>query len=319
MLRTLAFLMLCSAWPSAQAVKANADLQRDLAAGSLAQQTGQYKQAYALYAKHAGRNPLAQFNVGLMHQNGWGRDVDPVSACRWFERAARGGIPKAQDLLGDCLAKGIGRPVDVPAAMAWYQKAADAGHLLSLCTMGERYLQGDGVPEDRTRGLTLYKLAAESGVPIAMLRLAEYYRLGAEPAIDLPLARQYYQYAAERGLAEAQYWLGIMLGEGRGGAPDRARALFWLEEAARAGYARAYFPTALLYAHAPKEAATGALAASDLAKVYVWNAAAKARAGDARQRQAIEALEALVLKHMPETWRPELDRKVAEHLALFPL
>ncbi|WP_150119186.1 tetratricopeptide repeat protein [Massilia sp. NR 4-1] len=319
MLRSLVFLMLCSAWPSVQAANANTELQRDLAAGGRAQQAGQYKQAYALYAKHAGRSPLAQFYVGLMHQNGWGRDADPVLACRWFERAARGGIPKAQDLFGNCLAKGMGGPVDVPAAMAWYQKAADAGHLLSLCTMGERYLQGDGVAQDRTLGLALYQQAAQSGVPAAMLRLAEYYRLGTDPATDLPLARQYYQYAAERGLAEAQYWLGIMLGEGRGGEPDRARALFWLEEAASAGYAPAYFPTALLYAHAPKEAATGALAASDLAKVYVWNAAAKARAGDASQRQAIEALEALVLKHMPETWRPELDGKVAEHLALFPL
>jgi hypothetical protein len=82
-------------------------------------------------------------------------------------------------------------------------------------------------------------------------------------------------------------------------------------------YAPAYLPTAELYANAPADPKTGALAPEHLAKVYMWNSAAKARTTDPAQLTEINRIEGLVLQVMPATWRPDLDKRVAEHLAKY--
>lgn len=278
---------------------------------------GDYKKAHALYARHAAKNPLAQFTLGLFHKNGWGRSVDPVAACGWFEKAAHKNIPAAQQFFGDCLAQGVGRSVDGEAAVSWYRKAAASGIAYALCAAGGLYIEGKIMPKDARRGLELCAQAAQADSPPAMLRLADYYREGKDVPQDLAAARYWYQQAAERRSSEAQYWLGVMLAEGLGGEPDPNAALFWLESAASEGYAPAYLSTVILYANAEVNPETGVLKPEHLAKIYLWNSAAKARTADPAQLAEIDRIEKLVLAVMPETWRPDLDKKVAEHLAKY--
>ncbi len=284
--------------------------QRALAAGD-------YPKAYALYARHGAKNPLAQFTLGLFYREGWGRKADPAAACGWFEKAAHQGIPAAQQFLGDCLAGGIGRTADGKAAEGWYRKAAANGIVYALCAAGGLYVKGAGVDKDVRHGLDLCTQAAQSDSPPAMLRLAAYYREGTDVPQDLATARYWYRQAAERRSREAQYRLGVMLGEGQGGEPDPAAALFWLETAAGEGYAPAYLPTAILYANAAPDAKTGVLAPEHLAKIYLWISAAKARAADPAELAETARIESMVLAVMPASWRPELDRKLAEHLAKY--
>ncbi|HYD80776.1 MAG TPA: sel1 repeat family protein [Paucimonas sp.] len=291
----------------------------ELKAAQAALAAKDYRTAYDLYRSKADRNPLAQFVIGLFHHNGWDRAPDPRTACSWFEKAAAKSIPAAEHYWGDCLAEGIGRAPDVPAAIAWYGKAASHGHLISQCSVADHYIQGKGVPKDVKRGVELCTQIAQANSPPAMLKLARYYREGKDVPQDLAAARHWYQQAAERRSAEAQYQLGLMLAQGEGGEPDLDSALFWLETAAGNGHVPAYLPTAVLYANAPVQQATGALAPEHLAKIYLWAAAAKARSGTPEQLTAAEKLEAQVLAVMPETWRADLDKKVAEHLARYPL
>jgi len=279
---------------------------------------GRYQSAYTQYQRAAAHNPLAQFMLGMFHQNGWGRARNPGVACAWFEKAANRHIPAAEHFWGDCLAQGIGRETDIPSALAWYQRAAAHGHLISWCSAADYYIQGKGVAKDAEQALTLCRQAAQADSPPAMLKLAHYYQDGRDIPQDLAAARYWYQEAAQRRIPEAQYQLGVMLAQGDGGQPDLNAALFWLENAATAGYAPAYLPTAMLYANAPAQEATGALAPEHLAKVYLWNTAAKARAQDPAQRAEVEKLEAQVLAVMPATWRPDLDKQVAQHLASTP-
>lgn len=274
-----------------------------------------YKKAYALYARHGAKNPLAQFTLGLFYREGWGRPADPAAACGWFEKAAHQGIPTAQQFFGDCLADGSGRTADGKAAEGWYRKAASNGIAYALCSAGGLYIEGKAVDKDVRRGLDLCTQAAQSDSLPAMLRLADYYREGTDVPQDLAAARRWYGMAAERRSREAQYRLGVMLSEGQGGEPDLAAALFWLETAAGEGYAPAYLPTAILYANAAPDPKTGALTPEQLAKIYLWTSAAKARTNDQAQLAEIARIEAIMLAVMPTTWRPELDRKVAEHLA----
>lgn len=279
--------------------------------------SGDYQTAYARYLRMEKRNPLSQFMIGLFHQNGWGRAKNPATACVWFEKAAQNHIPTAEHYWGDCLAQGIGRAADVPAALAWYDQAAAHGHLISRCAAADYYIQGQGVEKNVAKGIALCAQAAQANSPPAMLKLARYYREGRDVPQDLAAARSWYQEAAQRHVGEAQYHLGLMLARGEGGAPDLNAALFWLETAASDGYALAYLPTAQLYANAPAQPETGALAPEHLAKVYLWTAAAKARAGDGAQLAEAEKLEAQVLAVMPATWRPDLDKQVAVHLAKY--
>jgi len=309
-------MLLFSAVPVAATERVR-DTSTELRPAEKALSAGDYAKAYTLFSAFSAKNPLAQFNVALFHKFGWGRPVDEVEACRWFEKAAQGKIQAGEHFFGDCLARGIGRPADYAAALVWYTKAAGHGHLISLCSAGELYIKGHGVAKDARQGLELCAEAARQEVPPAMLKLADYFREGTDVKQDLPAARYWYQQAAERHLLEAQYRLGVMLGEGQGGEPDLKAALFWLETAASEGYAPAYLPTAILYANAKPVPETGALAPEHLAKIYLWLSAAKARTADTAQLAEIARIEAMVLAVMPASWRGALDKKVAEHLAKY--
>jgi TPR repeat protein len=293
------------------------DLRTELAHAERALAARDYTGAWQAYTRHAGTNGLAQFTLGLFEQNGWGRPVNAAAACAWFEKAAHRDIPAAQQFLGDCLAQGSGRAVDGPAALRWYGKAADAGLAYAHCAAGELLITGAIVAPDAARGLALCTAAAQAESVPAMLKLADYYRAGKAVPLDPRLARFWYEQAAQRHHHEAQFRLGVMLSEGEGGNANPAQARFWLEHAAMEGYAPAYLATAILYANAPLDAQTGALAPHDLAKVYMWNGAARASTTNPDQLAEIARIDALTLAVMPAQWQADLDRRVARHLAKF--
>lgn len=304
---------LLTAMMSAGAAERNLVTELTLANKALAAQD--YALAYKENARVAAANPLARFNLGLMEREGWGRARNPVAACAWFEKAAQGNIPAAQQFFGDCLASGTGRAADGKAALAWYQKAVQSGIAYANCSAGELYIRGQLVGQDVVRGLTLCAQAAQAGSAPAMLRLGDYYKNDPDVRQDLAAARYWYQQAAEHRMVVGQYRLGVMLGQGEGGAADPGLALSWLEHAASEGYAPAYLPVAILYGNSAPDPATGALTPASLAKIYMWSRAAKATTSNPADIAQIEGIEQLLQQVMPPQWKPELDRRVAEHLA----
>jgi TPR repeat protein len=316
---TAAIALLSLALPlSAFGARPEHDWDRELQSAQALLAKGDYAAAYPRFERIAAHNPLAQFTLALFHQNGWGRPKNPVAACTWFEKAAQKQVPAAEHYLGDCLAEGIGRPANIPQALAWYDKAASHGHLISLCSEAEYYIRGKGVDKDVEKGMALCTGAAQANSPPAMIKLAHYYQGDKDVPQNLAAARYWYWEAAQRNVDEAQLRLGAMLANGEGGAIDLDAARQWLETAAADGYAPAYLPTAVLYANAPVQKETGALAPEHLAKIYLWTEAAKARGSTPELVASAEKLEAQVLKVMPASWRPKLDQQVAEHLAQHP-
>jgi TPR repeat protein len=288
------------------------DLSAELAAGQAALAAGDYPAAYRAYLDHGQSNPLAQFTLGLFHEYGWGRPVDRPAACRWQERAAPGGIPAAQQALADCLRQGVHRPADPTAAAHWYEQAARSGILLARCSLAELYMAGEGVARDPRQALALCRQAAEQGLPAAQLRLARFLLEGDVSVRDPAAALHWMRGAAQANNAEAQYRLGLMLRDGVGAAADAGAARWWLESASAQGWLPAYLPTAELYLHGRADSATGALPAAELAKAYLWSAAAVRRGPD--QPTTAQALLAQVVELMPPTWQADLDRRVSEHL-----
>jgi hypothetical protein len=85
---------------------------------------------------------VAQFNLGLMYENG----------------------------------QGVGR--DTARAALWYRKSAEQGYAEAQNNLGRMYYMGDGVPEDYGAAVALFHRAAEQGVPFAHFFLGMIFAAG---------------------------------------------------------------------------------------------------------------------------------------------
>lgn len=300
---------------------AQADIAKPLDAANAALAAGAYDAAFKEYTRFAEDqgNPLAQFALALFYQFGWGRPVDPAEACRWHEKAAEGGIPKAEHDLGDCLVAGTHRPADPAAAAAWYARAAEHGHAISLCRLAELHIAGTGVPKDPRKGLAYCRQVAEMGLLPAQIRMGELLLDGGEEVRDPAAAYGWFEVAANRESPEAQYYLGRMTRDGLGRPKDLGAARHWFERSAGRGHVAAYFPTGVLYFAAPVDSATGLPGAENLAKAYLWLSATAARSGDPQELAKAQEMLGRIRAVMPATWVPDLERKVADHLAEHPV
>jgi len=294
---------------------ASADINRELRRAQKLLAAGDYELALAEYQRMAKEknNPLAKLSIALFYDNGWGRQVDPVKACQWYEQAAQDELPVAADALGRCLSEGIHRDVDYAQAATWYQKAADLGLHYSLCHLGELYISGKGVDKDPAKGLDLCQQSASQGSVPAMLRLGNFY-LNEKEVLDDEAALHWLTTAASYHSAEAEYKLGVLLRDGRGIDKDPLLARSWFEQAASKGHVPAYFETAVLYFNAPADPETGLWHENDLAKAYMWLSATLQRTEDAEQRKLAGEMMEKVRGVMPETWTADLDTKVDAHL-----
>ena len=69
----------------------------------------------------------AQYNLGVMYENGRGVRQDYIQAVQWYRKAAEQGIAQAQYNLGLMYAKGEGVRRDHKIAKEWFGKACDNG------------------------------------------------------------------------------------------------------------------------------------------------------------------------------------------------
>jgi TPR repeat protein len=69
----------------------------------------------------------AQFNIGVMYDEGAGVQQDLAKAAEWYKKAAEQGFVDAQANLGMMYYHGQGVPCDHKTAVDWLQMAADQG------------------------------------------------------------------------------------------------------------------------------------------------------------------------------------------------
>ncbi|WP_455512162.1 tetratricopeptide repeat protein [Neisseria lactamica] len=72
-------------------------------------------------------NAAAQFNLGVMYENGQGVRQDYVQAVQWYRKASEQGDAQAQFNLGVMYAEGRGVRQDLALAQEWYGKACQNG------------------------------------------------------------------------------------------------------------------------------------------------------------------------------------------------
>ncbi|KAF7591492.1 hypothetical protein BBP40_001482 [Aspergillus hancockii] len=150
----------------------------------------------------------APYELGLMHEEGYGDDVFP----------------------------------DPAYAAQLFTKSADLGHIEASYRLGDAYEHGKlDCPRDPALSIHFYTGAAQGGHPLAMMALCAWYLVGAEPVLekDESEAYEWAKRAAETGLTKAQYAVGYFTEMGIGCRRDILAANYWYVQAADQGDTRA--------------------------------------------------------------------------------
>ena len=69
-------------------------------------------------------NAIAQYNLGIMYNEGQGVPQDYAEAVGWYRKAAEKGYATAQHKLGVMYGKGLGVPQDEAQAYMWFKLAS---------------------------------------------------------------------------------------------------------------------------------------------------------------------------------------------------
>jgi TPR repeat protein len=91
-----------------------------------------YPKAFNLFKPLAEQgDPLAQFQVGMMIEQGQGAEVNYGSAYQWYKKAAEQGMADAYFALGQLYNRGLAVPQDAVQAHAWFDLAVRGGHAVA--------------------------------------------------------------------------------------------------------------------------------------------------------------------------------------------
>lgn len=105
----------------------------------------------------------AQYNLGVMYDEGEGVSESTSEAMKWYLRAAEQGNSDAQYNLGATYDEGDGVPENNQAAAKWYRLSADQGDSDAQFNLGAMYYAGEGVPQDIVLAHMWFNLAAAGG------------------------------------------------------------------------------------------------------------------------------------------------------------
>jgi TPR repeat protein len=275
----------------------------------------QYKAALIAFKAQANlENGLAQFNVALFYDLGWGLTPNRATACQWYQKAAKNNMPGAMQALGQCFLEGQGLEQNKKLAYHWFIKAFEQGIPSGACQAGELLLSGDGIEINLIAGQRLCLEAAQQGSISAQKKLAQWYLHGQYFPRDYQLAFNWLQRVASEKSPDSAYLLAQFYDKGIGMNVDEKQALRWYEIAALGKYQKAYMPTALLYWRVFTNAQDNQ--EQLLAKSYLWAKISSSSSLLVADKEIAKQLLAQVMQQMPTTWQESLDKKVVNHLAL---
>jgi TPR repeat protein len=223
-----------------------------------------YKQSFfdtvwRLGQRAKGGDARAQATLGALHRLGVVAERDDAKACAFYrsaaermhvaalyhaascpgeakgnyiERAAAGGHPAAQEMLGrTCL----NERRDPACALDWLARAGEQRRPSALSLLGYMYATGDLVPKDEKRAFAFLLGAARLGNAAAQNNVGQMLELGLGTAPDPKEAFGWYKRSAEAGIGPAQVNLARCYIEGRGTAKNEETAKQWLGQAQKQG------------------------------------------------------------------------------------
>lgn len=121
--------------------------------------------AKELEPKAAAGDTDAEFELGVLYEEGRGVPQDLTKARELYLKAASGSCIRAIYYLGVVYDKGRGVAVDDKQAAFWYRKAADAGFAIAQFNYGVFLAQGRGVERNRQLALEYFRKADAQHYP----------------------------------------------------------------------------------------------------------------------------------------------------------
>jgi len=151
-------------------------LSGDLKTGIYELNRGQFKAAMAEFKPllEEGYAP-AQYQVAMMHKNGWGIKKSSQKAFKLLELAADQHYPDAQFELALMYTEGDAVEKNSKKAFELTKKAADKGLASAQFNLGVMYAEGTGTYRDYTKAARSYEKAAKQNYALAQFNLALMY------------------------------------------------------------------------------------------------------------------------------------------------
>jgi TPR repeat protein len=139
----------------------NADGEEAFERGVKAYAEGDYAAVLTAWTPLAENGHLrAQYNLGLMYDNGRGVEQNDSKALYWYRKAAAGSHDGAQNNLGLMYAAGQGVSRDDAQAVYWWEKSAAQGYAKAQYNLGIMYMNGWGTARDVVQAYKWLDLAA---------------------------------------------------------------------------------------------------------------------------------------------------------------
>lgn len=108
----------------------------------------------------AQRYDPAEFQLGQLHDFGFGVEQDDRTALEWYRRAAARGNAAAQRSVGDFYRQGRAAKTDAVEAARWYRLAADGDDIRAQYQLAQMYFEAAGVPRDYVEAYVWFSIAA---------------------------------------------------------------------------------------------------------------------------------------------------------------
>jgi tetratricopeptide (TPR) repeat protein len=170
-----------------------------------------FRSAFVQYQKAAEQGySLAEYNLGVLYENGWGVAKDEAQAVAWYRRAAEQGFTLAQSNLGNMYRAGRGTPRDLSESLKWLRRAAEHGNIRASVAVGLMYADGEGAAKDYGEAVKWFRFAADQGDGEAQRLLGVMYEFGGGVPKSPAAAAEWYGKAAIQGDVEAQRKLAVL-------------------------------------------------------------------------------------------------------------
>ncbi|KAI8886494.1 HCP-like protein [Backusella circina FSU 941] len=197
-----------------------------------------YYQSSIWYLKCARqKNNVAQYNLGVLYDNGLGVRNDPLEASKWFTKSSDQGNSDAFHSLGLLRLKGRGLRKNLEEAVNYFRTAVKLKHFNAMFELGSIYIKDNRFAKEKDMGLLLYEYIAKNGHTNAQLELATMYDTGEFISRDYEKAEKYYLMIEPNG-GELQYEMAIKYLKGDAVDQDYLKAFYLFKKSEENGYVK---------------------------------------------------------------------------------
>ncbi len=177
---------------------------------------------------------VAQCDLGVCYEHGYGIAKSEAEAAVWYQKAAEQGSARGQRNLGFYYY----RNKNFVEAVRLFRLASEQGDTAAERCLGLCYLYGEGVEQDYNEAYKWIKLSAEKDDAISQFCLGLMYYNGNGPdavSQDYGEALKWWKKSAKNGDAQAKCNVGCCYFHGEGVPIDYKEAVKWFKEAAEQG------------------------------------------------------------------------------------